>query len=258
MKKIIQFAVRHIPRPVLIRLSYIVRQPISLFYKGNNVECPVCEKSFRKFLPYGNTGKENRLCPSCLSLERHRLLWLFLNEKTDFFQVPAKVLHIAPEQPFLKRFKKIQNIEYTTADLLSPIADVKTDIRNMVFDDNQFDWVICNHVLEHIDKEQTALKEILRVLKPGGKAILQVPIDYSLEKTYEDPKITGRKEREKHFGQYDHLRLYGKDYEERLQKAGFETDANPFVKELPQKLQERFRLDPQELIYYCQKPSAEN
>jgi len=257
LKNIIKFTVRKVPRPLLIKLSYLVRKPLSLLYRGNQHECPVCEKSFRKFLPYGNQGKENRLCPSCLSLERHRLLWLFLKEKTDFFQAPAKVLHIAPEQPFLKRFKNLKNLEYTTADLLSPIADVKTDIRDMVFGNNQFDWVICNHVLEHIDDEQKALKEILRVLKPSGKAILQVPIDYSLEKTYEDPSITSRKAREKHFGQYDHVRLYGKDYEKRLQKAGFETDANPFVKELPEELQERFRLDSQELIYYSKKPLSE-
>lgn len=254
MKKIIQFAVRKIPRPVLIKISYLVRIPASLIYAGNKHECPLCNRTFRKFMPYGNRGRENRLCPNCLSLERHRLIWLFLKQKTNFFSAKQKVLHIAPEQPFLKRFKQLENIHYTTADLYSPIADVKTDIRDMVFDDNSFDLVMCNHVLEHIDREQEALREILRVLKPGGKALLQVPLDYSLETTYEDPNITSRKEREKHFGQYDHVRLYGKDYPDRLKKAGFICFPDQFVKKISPEIQERCRLDKQELLYYCEKP----
>ncbi len=238
---------------MLIRLSLLFRKPVSLFYKGDNVECPVCEKSFRKFLPYGNQGIDNRLCPNCLTLERHRLLWLYLKQKTDFFTANLKVLHIAPEQPFIKRFRSMENLDYTTADLVSPLADVKTDIRNMVFDDNKFDVVICNHVLEHIDKEQQALKEILRVLKPGGWAILQVPMDYSKEKTYEDDTITSRAEREKIFGQYDHLRLYGNDYPKRLEKAGFSVKIENFTAEFEKEQAERYRFDMNEKIFLCMK-----
>ncbi|MEA2041405.1 MAG: methyltransferase domain-containing protein [Bacteroidota bacterium] len=254
IKAIAKFLVRKVPRPLLIKLSYLIRVPASWIYSGDNYDCPVCRKSFRKFLPYGNQGKENRMCPSCLSLERHRLLWLFLKNKTDFFSRPMQVLHMAPEQPFLKRFRNLENLDYTTADLVSPIADVKTDIRNLVFEDNRFDFIMCNHVLEHIDEEQTAMKELWRVLKPGGKAILQVPIDYERETTYEDPAITAPKERERLFGQYDHVRVYGKDYPNRLKKAGFEVDAIDLYNQLPETKRTRYRLDQNELIYLCSKP----
>ncbi len=255
MKNIIKFLVRKVPRPVLIRISLIANKPVSWFYRGDNVECPVCEHTFRKFLPYGNQGIENRLCPFCLSLERHRLIWKFLKEETEFFTANWKVLHLAPEQPFLTRFKALPNLDYITADLVSPLADVKTDIRDMaVFEDNTFDFFMANHVMEHIDEEQKALKEILRILKPGGTAILQVPTDYTRETTYEDPSITSREAREKHFGQYDHVRLYGRDYPERLRKAGFEVTENDMVKKMCKDEIKRFRYDENEIIYVAKKP----
>ncbi len=256
MKKIIKFLLKTIPRPLLIRVSFLVRKPLALIYKGDNVECPVCEKSFKKFLPYGygESNKDNRLCPNCLSLERHRLLWLFLREKTSFFSEKLTVLHIAPEQPFLKKFKNLSNLNYITADLYSPIVDIKTDIRKMIFENNKFDFVICNHVLEHIDAEQKAMKEILRVLKPGGKAILQVPINYSLDKTFEDPNITSDKDRQKYYGQYDHVRLYGKDYPERLRQAGFYVTEDDFVNSFSDEEINRYKFDKNEIIYVCSKP----
>ena len=153
----------------------------ALLYKGNNVECPVCNSRFRKFLPYGhNIIRENILCPRCLSLERHRLMWLFLNNKTDFFTARHKVLHVAPEQCFYSRFKKLKNLNYVTADLESPIADVRLDIQNMPFTDGEFDVVICNHVLEHVEDDNKAMSEILRVLKTGGFAIMHVPMNSGL------------------------------------------------------------------------------
>ncbi|MBU0765219.1 MAG: class I SAM-dependent methyltransferase [Bacteroidetes bacterium] len=226
---------------------------VSPLYRGNNVECPVCGSRYRKFLPYGNKGEDNRLCPKCLSLERHRLLWLWLKEKTDFFTADMNVLHIAPEQPFLKRFRSLQNLKYTTADLESPIADIRLDIRNMPLDDNQFDVVICNHVLEHIDNEMQAIKEVYRVLKDGGWAILQVPVDYSREITFEDSSITDRLEREKIFGQYDHLRVHGMDYPKRLEAGGFEVECDEFVKQFDKSVIERFRLPAEDIIYVCRK-----
>lgn len=253
MKNIIKFLVRRIPRPLLIKLSLIFRIPVSLFYRGNKHKCTVCEKEFRKFLPYGNKGADNRLCPYCLSLERHRLLWLYFNKKTNIFTDKISLLHIAPEQPFIKKFKNSKNLRYVTADLESPIADIKTDIRNLVFSDNEFDFVICNHVLEHIDLEQQAIKEIIRVLKPGGKAILQVPIDYERSETFEDLTITDRRERERIFGQYDHVRVYGKDYPERLRMAGFEVIEDNFINSFSPEEIEKFRFDKNEIIYLCNK-----
>lgn len=254
MKKLIQFIVRKVPRIYLIKFSFIFSRIISVFYAGNKHECPVCGHKFRKLLPYGNKGQDNRLCPSCLSLERHRLLWLYLKRETDFFQEPYKMLHIAPEQPYLKKFKVMPNLNYTTADLESPIADVKMDIRQMPFEDNSFDVLFCNHVLEHIDDDKKAMQEILRVLKPNAWAILQVPLDRTRKTTYEDFSITDPKEREKHFGQYDHLRVYGKDYKDKLEEAGFEVIEDDFVNDFSEEEIDRYRLDKNELIYHCYKP----
>ncbi|OFX29460.1 MAG: SAM-dependent methyltransferase [Bacteroidetes bacterium GWA2_32_17] len=254
MRKFIKFIVRNIPRTYLIKFSRIFSFIIVPFYKGNNVECPICNGKFRKFLPYGNKGDNNRLCPKCLSLERHRLLWLYLNNKTDFFTAKLKVLHIAPEQSFIKRFKKLTNLEYITADLESPLAALKMNIKDIPFNGNTFDVLICNHVLEHIDDEPKALSEALRVLKPNGWAILQVPINNSFETTYEDASITSPKEREKHFGQYDHVRFHGKDYPLRLQSAGFKVVIDEFVKHFSSQDIERYRLSTDEIIYFCIKP----
>lgn len=223
MRRFIRFLVRKIPRPWLIRFSYLFRWLILPFYKGKAYVCPICGGEFRKMLPYGNKGEANRLCPKCLSLERHRLLFLFLKQKTDFFTHDLKVLHIAPEQPFLKRLKKLHNLDYTTADLVSPIADVKMDVMDMPFEDASFDVVLCNHVLEHVGDDRQAMREIYRVLKPGGWAVLQVPLNLNLKTTLEDPDVTTAKERERVFGQYDHVRWHGQDYPDRLRSAGFEV-----------------------------------
>lgn len=151
MKKLFKIILNTIPRPLLIRLSYIIRPLIALALKGNKFTDPIDSKSFRSFLPYGyGTQRNNVLSPSTLSLERHRLLWLYLKSETDFFSKNLKVLHFAPEQAFYKRFKKMKHLDYTTTDLNSPLADVKADICNLPFQDNAYDIILCNHVLEHI------------------------------------------------------------------------------------------------------------
>lgn len=253
MKRFIRFLVRKIPRPLLIRFSGIFSLIVRPFYIGNNVECPICESSFRKFLPFGNKGEDNRLCPKCLSLERHRLLWLYLKNETGFFHDKLKVMHIAPEQPFRKRFKKLKNLDYTTGDLVSPIADIHFDIMNIPLEDEIYDFVICNHVLEHVEDDIHAMKELKRILKPGGTAILQVPINYESEITIEDKSITNPKEREKVFGQYDHVRYHGLDYPERLKKAGFEVTEFDIKTKISETLIDKYKLDSREILYVSYK-----
>ena len=256
MKKLISLFTKIFPRQFLIRCSYVFSLLIRPFYWGNKVECPVCGKHFRKFLPYGyGEAMDNRLCPNCLSLERHRLLWLFLKEKTDFFTSPLKVLHFAPEQPFLKRFRALKNLDYTTADLDSPIADLHLDVTAIDQPSDTYDVLICNHVLEHVSDANKAFKEIQRVLKPGGWAILLVPINPDVD-TFEDPSVTDPKERERLFGQYDHVRQFGRDYAEVLRKAGFEVVEDRLYYELPEAQRERMRLARrgEELVYQCFKP----
>lgn len=214
------------------------------------MECPVCAGRFRKFLPYGyNKVRKGVLCPRCFSLERHRLLWLFLQHRTDFFTAPLKVLHIAPEQCFYSRFRKLKNLTYITADLNSPLADVKLDVQDMPFQDNDFDVVICNHVLEHVPDDRKAMREIHRIIKPDGFAILQVPTNYAMEITHEDASITNPDEREKHFRQKDHYRLYGRDYTERLKEAGFVLKDRNFTDQLDDDEKKRYRLPAFEFMY---------
>ena len=245
-----------VPRPWLIKDSYIVRPIIALYLKGNTYTDPIDGKSFRKFLPYGyGNQRKNALSPSTLSLERHRLMWLFLKDETNFFTSTKKlkVLHIAPEQCFLDLFKKQKNLEYITSDLESPIADVKADICDLPFKENEFDVVFCNHVLEHIPDDTKAMQELYRVMKKGGFGVFQIPQDLSRDVTFEDNSITDKDERAKIFGQYDHVRVYGKDYFNKLRSVGFKVDEVDYTKKIDSKQIERFCLMKGEILPICYK-----
>lgn len=254
MKRIASFLLNKIPRPILINLSIFLRPLIYLFFKGNNFTDPIDGKSYRKFLPYGyGKQRENALSPGTLSLERHRQMWLYLQNETDFFTKNYKVLHIAPEQEFLRKFKKMKNLDYTSADLFSPIVDVKADILDLPFEDESFDVIFCNHVLEHIEDDRKAMSELYRVMKKGGWGILQVPMKNSLEKTYEDFTITDPKERQKHFGQYDHVRWYGMDYFDRLKSVGFDAKANFYSQKFSDADIKKFGLNRNEILPIVRK-----
>lgn len=215
---------------------------MAFFLKGNTYTDPIDSKSFKSFLPYGyGKQRNNVLSPSTLSLERHRLLWLYLKNETDFFSVEKKVLHFAPEQAFYKRFRKMSNLDYVTTDLNSPLADVKADICNLPFKDNEFDIILCNHVLEHIPDDTKAMEELYRILKPGGFGVFQIPQDLNRETTFEDDSITDKKERAKIFGQYDHVRIYGRDYFDKLRSVGFKVEEVDYTA----------RLSEDDIIKYC-------
>ena len=254
--KIFKSILNTIPRPWLIKASYIVRPVISWYLRGDKFTDPIDGRSFRKFLPYGyGKQRENALSPSTLSLERHRLMWLFLRDNTTFFTATKKlkVLHIAPEQCFLDIFRKQQNLNYITSDLESPIADVKADICDLPFKENEFDVVFCNHVLEHISNDTKAMQELYRVLKPGGFGIFQIPQDLSKAITFEDDTITDRKERAKLFGQYDHVRVYGRDYFDKLRSIGFKVDEVDYTKKITLEKIEEFCLMQNEILPVCYK-----
>ena len=278
MKSVFKFILNTIPRPILIRLSIVVRPILAFLLKGSRFTDPIDGKSFRMFLPYGYGNQRNNvLSPSTLSLERHRLLWLYLQNETDFFQSELdsdspvtqnkriklrkdaetssalKVLHFAPEQEFYKRFKKQTNIEYTTTDLLSPLADVKADICNLPFEDNAYDIIFCNHVLEHIPDDTKAMQELFRVLKPGGMGIFQIPQDLSRARTFTDDTIVDQKERAKIFGQYDHVRVYGRDYFDKLRSIGFKVIEEDYTHKIAPELVEKYCLAKGEIIPVCFK-----
>jgi predicted SAM-dependent methyltransferase len=278
VKSVFKFILNTIPRPILIRLSIVVRPILAFLLKGSRFTDPIDGKSFRMFLPYGYGNQRNNvLSPSTLSLERHRLLWLYLQNETDFFQSELdsdspvtqnkriklrkdaetssalKVLHFAPEQEFYKRFKKQTNIEYTTTDLLSPLADVKADICNLPFEDNKYDIIFCNHVLEHIPDDTKAMQELFRVLKPGGMGIFQIPQDLSRASTFADDTIVDQKERAKIFGQYDHVRVYGRDYFDKLRSIGFKVIEEDYTHKIAPELVEKYCLTKGEIIPVCFK-----
>ena len=254
MKKFFKIILNTIPRPLLIRLSYVARPVLAFFLKGNKFTDPIDGKSFKTFLPYGyGKQRNNVLSPSTLSLERHRLLWLYLQNETNFFTDKLKVLHFAPEQAFYKRFRNLNNLDYTTTDLHSPLADVKADICNLPFDDNSFDVILCNHVLEHIPDDIKAMQELYRVLKPGGWGIFQIPQDLTREITFEDNSITDKKERAKIFGQYDHVRIYGRDYFEKLRNIGFHAEEVDYTAKLNTEDIDRFCLAKGEIIPLVKK-----
>ncbi len=252
--KIFKTILNTIPRPLLIKFSYVAKPFIALALKGNKYTDPIDGKSFRKFLPYGyETQRENVLSPSTLSLERHRLLWLYLKNKTDFFTAPKKVLHFAPEQAFYKRFRNMENLNYTTTDLESPLADVKADICDLPFDDNSFDIIFCNHVLEHIPDDTKAMQELYRVLKKGGMGVFQIPQELDRATTFEDNSITDKKERAKIFGQYDHVRIYGRDYFDKLRSIGFKVDEVNYTASLSEEEIKKYCLTKGEILPVCFK-----
>lgn len=254
MNKFFKFILHTFPRPVLIKVGYWISPLISFYYKGSTYTDPIDGKSYRKFLPYGyENQRPNALSPGTFSLERHRLLWLYLKNETSFFKDPKKVLHIAPEQCFLKRFKRQENLVYITSDLNSPIADVKADICDLPFEESSFDVIFCNHVLEHIEDDKKAMRELYRVLKPNGLGVFQIPQDLNRERTYEDFSITLPAERAKHFGQYDHVRIYGKDYFDRLKAVGFKVDQIEYTNSLSADLIKKYCLTKGEILPVCSK-----
>ena len=249
------FILNLIPRKYLIRISIFLRPVLKIYFKGSKYTDPIDNSKYRKFLPYGygKNIRKNALCPGTLSLERHRLLWLFLERNTTFFNDKLKVLHFAPEQPFYKKFKSIKNWNYITCDLNSPLADIKADICKLPFKKFEFDLIICNHVLEHIDNDFKAMEEIYRVLKKNGIGILQVPIDESLSITFEDKTIIDPKIKSELFGQYDHVRKYGKDFYDRLKSVGFKVKKIDVQKNLSEKEIKEYSLPKYEKIPFVIK-----
>jgi SAM-dependent methyltransferase len=238
-----------------------------LFNTVRNVECPCCGWKGPAFLPHGLEKRPNSRCPKCDSLERFRLYHLYLTANLPKDR-ELKVLHFAPERIIKLLFQSYTNITYISADINPQKAMVREDITQLSFASESFDLVFCSHVLEHIENDIKAMKEIRRVLKPDGTAILLVPIMDSykgkpISKTYEDFTITKPKERELAFGQQDHVRIYARDFKERLENVGFKVFIDKFVNNLPQQKVERFSLMPKNSFanetdgwIYCCKPET--
>jgi len=183
-------------------------------------------------------------------------LWLYFKDRTNLFRDRLRLLHFAPEQVFEATFKSLDNLDYITADLYSDRAMVKMDITNITYGDNSFDAILCSHVLEHVMDDKKAMREMFRVLKPGGWAIIMVPI--LAEATFEDPSIVTPEDRERFFGQWDHVSLYGPDLKDRLESAGFDVKVDGYVRELGKSKIRRYGLLESHDIYFCTKPRAKS
>ncbi|HPM30075.1 MAG TPA: methyltransferase domain-containing protein [Chryseolinea sp.] len=228
-------------------------------YRGNTYTCPICGYHAKSFLPAGLYAKRaNEKCPSCGSLTRHRHVWLFLEEYLKAKQA-VRILHFSPEKPIADRLVKREGVEYKTSQYDRNVsADYYLDIQAIDLPDNQFDIIICSHVSEHIPDDRKAMREVYRILKPGGIAIVLVPL-WPSEKhaTYENPAITDERDRIMHFGQYDHLRIYGLDVVDRLKEAGFKIEIIDMEKRIDELNSKRYRLhnmlDIRELIFLSGK-----
>ena len=229
---------------------------LGLLYVGKGKRCPICNTERRKFLPYGYVNqRDNALCPNCLSLERHRLLWLYLKRETNLLDTRPRLLHIAPEVSLMRHFKRYyKNLpkRYITADLESPLAHLHFDVHDIPLESNFAEVIICNHLLEHVDDDAKAMSELYRITKPGGWGILLSPVEYDRAVTYEDDSITDPAERTRIFGQYDHRRIYGRDYADRLRNAGFTVEEIDYCKNLEKEEVERYALM-HEIIYLVRK-----
>ena len=237
-------------------LKPALRRWRSIWYRGQARQCPCCGGSFRRFLPAGRPPRPDAACPRCGALERHRLLWLYLTERSPRFTERLRLLYIAPESQLQTRLRALPTLTYVSGDLDSKLAMVRMDLLKLPCRDRSFDAIICSHVLEHVADAHRALEEIHRVLAPGGWAIVQSPIDAGRATTFEDPAVTSPRERERVFGQRDHVRIFGRDYPSWLARAGFEVGVDGFARERGPEWATLHGVDPQEDIYRCVKPGS--
>lgn len=238
--------------------------PIALLLRPGTPDqprhCPVCATTSRRFRPFSGDRtrhmRPNAQCPVCRSLERHRLIWLYLAERTDLFSAPAsRLLHVAPEPVLASKLRTQPEVDYLSIDLESSVAMRHMDLTALDLPDASFDAIYCSHVLEHIPDDRMAMREMRRVLRPGGWAIIQVPILRQV--TEEDPSITDPAERRRAYGQHDHVRAYGLDYADRLASAGFEVTVDDFAGRLGDTQARYHGLSVDEKIYFCANPEQE-
>ena len=246
-------------------LSKPLKRIRAFAYAGNQYECPFCNRGYSKLLPYGNPKsrfqrqdvvpavyRENVLCPRCESLERERLIKLYIERKTGILKKQTRLLHVAPEGNLAAFLSPQPLVDYVSMDI-SDEAMLRADLCRLGLKDSAFDAIICSHVLEHVTDDIKAMAELNRVLRKGGWAIIQVPISYSVEKTVDGKDTDLPEMREVLFGQENHVRLYGRDFFNRLERAGFSTQDLPPSAIVGEDMVARYALNPREHLIVCSK-----
>ncbi|MFT3980373.1 MAG: methyltransferase domain-containing protein [Ferruginibacter sp.] len=248
--------VKEMMGPLFPVLNKLRLAGLRLKYAGNKVHCVCCGSNFSRFAPFGNEHRQNAWCTKCQSLERDRLLWMYFDKKTNLYTDNLKLLHIAPEIVFFNKFKTQKNLDYQPVDIfphLYPKGTTYLNILDHQLPDNSYDVIICNHVFQYIEDDKTAMRNILKLLKPGGWAILQVPINTKGTTTFEDSSITDPKEREKVFGLDEHVRYYSYDYADRLRAIGFHVTVDDYTTSFTDEEIFRYGFFKGDAIYYCTK-----
>jgi hypothetical protein len=219
---------------------------------GSAFACPVCGRRFRRFFPFGLNGRRNACCPGCGSLERHRFMWMHLRDRHKLMQRRLRLLHIAPEKCIHEVLSANQALRYVSVDMFDPAADRAADLTALPFADASFDFAICSHVLEHIEDDRAAIAELFRVLTPGSRSVIMVPIDLGRGETFEDPSIDTADGRAKAFGHPYHVRICGADYPDRLRRAGFEVDLI-YSRSMTPHMRRFWRIN-KTVLFDCRKP----
>ena len=223
-------------------------------YRGDKYFCPCCEQSFKTFLPMtaGASNRDNVVCPGCGVVERHRLLWLYLESQTTLLTNPHQLLYLAPTDVLQEKLKQYKNISYLSADLESPLSMQHFDIMDIPITNNSFSFIICSHILAHVKNHKKALKELYRILQPGG--ILILLDDYeSRPKTLEYEEVKTPEERKIAYGQSDRWRLFGKDFLSEITSLGFKLTKSDFASSFTKEETIKYRIDKMEKIYSCKK-----
>jgi SAM-dependent methyltransferase len=206
---------------------------LRIIYQGNKHYCNLCKSHTRIFFGYGEKSdffsereiigarfRENAMCPCCSSLERHRLLYDYLENHTDIFKESCSILHFAAEGNIKNKLFENTQIDYYSADIVKNRAMYQVDITKIPFPSQKFDYVLCNHVLQDIEDDRKAIMEMKRVLKSNGTIILSFPLCISQHNTYEDMEKKSFKERFETYGDKYHVRIYGLDVKQRIQSCG--------------------------------------
>jgi SAM-dependent methyltransferase len=267
-RSLVHFAKRTIPFGIRVSLRKLnwkrkyLQQTLFGGAKGPNVYCPIDDKEWKAFVKIPGdriTIGNDWLSPSNGARMRQRLVWLYLENETKIFTDEVSLLHVAPEVSYMPILKTLKNLDYFPGDkMVEGYGDQKgvnnIDLTDLTIEENKYDYILCNHVLEHIPDDSKAMSEMFRVLKPGGRAIITVPIDETLKATKEDENIVTPEDREEHFGQWDHVRWYGTDVKDRLEAVGFQVDLNRYIESFSKEDQVKFGL-PQDLIVVANKPA---